>query len=265
MEPFFGSGAVLLARPGYDASKHIETICDADGYIANVWRSIQADPETTAHYADWPVNHADLNARRRWLINSNKRLLENLIADPEYHDAKAAGWWIWAASCWIGTGLTRPDAIPNIARTGGVICMSDKINSQFSRLSERLRKVKVVCGDWSRICGGNWQDSRGDVGIFFDTPYSGAEREDVYSQESYTVAHDVRAWALECGAKPTYKIVLAGYIEEHEELLQHGWTCENWKAQGGGSNHGSEESQGKKNAKREALFYSPYCLKNTLF
>ena len=38
LEPFFGSGAVLLARPQPSAAG-IETVCDADGYLCNVWRA----------------------------------------------------------------------------------------------------------------------------------------------------------------------------------------------------------------------------------
>ena len=59
MEPFCGSAAVLLLRPDYDPTRHIETIVDKDGYVANVWRSIQFSPDETAEWCDWPVNHAD--------------------------------------------------------------------------------------------------------------------------------------------------------------------------------------------------------------
>ncbi|MCK9581111.1 MAG: DNA adenine methylase, partial [Methanoregula sp.] len=41
IEPFFGSGAVLLNRPDYNPIKHMETINDKDGYVANVWRALQ--------------------------------------------------------------------------------------------------------------------------------------------------------------------------------------------------------------------------------
>ena len=67
MEPFFGSGAVLLNRPA-DHTGHIETVNDKDGYVANFWRSIQHDPEQTATYADNPVNENDLHARHSWLL-----------------------------------------------------------------------------------------------------------------------------------------------------------------------------------------------------
>jgi site-specific DNA-adenine methylase len=50
VEPFFGSGAVLLGRLH---EPHIETINDKDGFVANFWRATKADPEAVAHYADW--------------------------------------------------------------------------------------------------------------------------------------------------------------------------------------------------------------------
>mgnify|MGYP001611645972 FL=1 len=96
IEPFFGSGAVLLSRPHFEPDKHIETICDSDGFIANVWRSLQFSPDETARWCDWPVNHADLSARKSKLIANEKNLLENLIKDDEWHDPKMAGYWIWA-------------------------------------------------------------------------------------------------------------------------------------------------------------------------
>ena len=62
VEPFFGSGAVLLARPERHSGS-TETVNDIDGYVVNFWRAIQADPETVAEYADWPVFECDLHAR----------------------------------------------------------------------------------------------------------------------------------------------------------------------------------------------------------
>jgi site-specific DNA-adenine methylase len=70
VEPFFGSGAVLLARgkPG-----KTETVNDADRFVSNFWRATQRDPEAVAHYMDWPVNEADLSARHLWLLNEGAR------------------------------------------------------------------------------------------------------------------------------------------------------------------------------------------------
>ena len=348
IEPFFGSGAVLLARPDYLPTKHMETICDKDGYICNVWRSLQMEPDAVAKVCDWPVNHADLNARRKYLIR-NADLLKNLVDDPEWHDVKMAGYWIWAASCWIGSGLTRPGAIPDVTvnkgcqtqkvydanrypdRTGqkgvhkrsvvggrpqvgvqgagvhmaGQIpdCRDGKgINAGqipslgargaqgvhkttlteepdvsldvrdpytpglydwFRQLSERLRCVRVVCGDWNRVCGGDWQDDRGTCGIFFDPPYSEEAGRDanIYQEESGTVAHEVREWCRKRADRKTYRIVLAGYEVEHASLLDEGWTIYRWSAHGGFANRAKDKTKckGEENRHKEALFFSPHC------
>lgn len=304
IEPFFGSGAVLLNRPGYDPKVHTETVNDKDGHVANVWRSLQFSPDEVARWCDWPVNHADLAARKKEMIKNEGRLLEGLTADPMWHDPIMAGYWIWAASCWIGSGLTRIGSIPHLADKGrgmdalgqipylshrgqGVHALgriphlfrgrgvhaigacslaagaevrepyNKNLWAWFRELSERLRRVRVVCGDWTRVCGGNWQDGMGDVGIFFDPPYGVRDRDDCYHVDDFSVAHDVRAWAIERGAKPSYRIVIAGYDEHEAELSAAGWTVHEWKSQGGYGNHAN--GQGAENRSRERLYFSPYC------
>lgn len=312
IEPCFGSGAVLLSRPGYDPTRHIETICDKDGFVSNVWRSLQFSPDEVARWCDWPVNHADLSARRKALQANETRLLQNLEADPQWHDPVIAGYWIWAASCWIGAGLTCPHAIPDISRGGRGVQIPDisrggtgvhaigkrphltsggrgvykpgmrsdfgedaprvqdpynrNIYAWFRELSERLRYVRVVCGDWIRVCGGNWQNSRGTVGIFFDPPYGVTDRYTaVYHEDSVDVAHAVRAWCLERGHLPDYRIVLAGYEEHEEEMQAAGWRVHAWKAHGGYAQGGTADSPGKRNSLREKLYISPNCVNNRLF
>lgn len=295
LEPFFGSGAVLFARPGGAHGK--ETVCDADGFIANVWRGIQFAPDEIARWCDWPISHIDLMARRKELIKNEERLLENLIADPLWYDAVLAGYWIWAASCWIGAGLTRPNAMPDMTREAGVhatgkrptltefaeqgihagpipsishapntATRSDAMYSWMRALSDRLRAVRVVCGDWTRICGGDWQDHAGVCGMFFDPPYGVSDRASgIYHHESLTVAADVNAWVLDRGARSSYRIVLAGYREEHQNLLSAGWTERIWKACGGYGNRSKSKGRtGNQNENRETLFFSPHCLINPM-
>ena len=294
IEPFFGSGAVLLGRPGN--ARYIESVNDKDGFVCNVWRSLQFSPDETAKWCDWPVNHADLSARKMTLIKNEERLLENLIADDKWHDPVMAGYWIWASSCWIGSGLTRIGGIPRLTDGGNgvhAICKrphishggkgvhavgqiphltnggkgvhaacNQNIYDWFNRLSARLRYVRVVCGDWTRVCGGNWQDKIGTCGMFFDPPYGIADRDtSVYHHDSTTVAADVMSWCAERGANERYRIVLAGY-EEYQTLVDnHGWTSERWKANGGYANSTSGASRGKENRHREMLYYSPFCCK----
>jgi DNA adenine methylase len=81
----------------------------------------------------------------------------------------------------------------------------------------------------------------------------------LYACESGTVSADVRAYCLDRGADPRYRIALAGYEGEgHESLEKAGWECVAWKAQGG---YGNRSKKGKANAKRERLWFSPHCLR----
>jgi D12 class N6 adenine-specific DNA methyltransferase len=131
----------------------------------------------------------------------------------------------------------------------------------FGRLRDRLRTVRVCCGDWTRVCTSESVTTRlGTTGVFLDPPYgAGAGRNaKLYSTDSLTVAADVCRWCLEWGAKPGMRIVLAGYEGEGHELLEkEGWGVTYWKASGG---YGSRSAKGKTNAKKERLWHSPGCL-----
>jgi site-specific DNA-adenine methylase len=274
IEPFFGSGAVLLKRPPTKLEKIYEIANDKDGHIANVWRSIQFSPDEVARWCDWPVNHADLVARKKVLNENEGYLLNGLQNDPEWHDAKLAGYWVWAASCWIGSGLNCPNQRPHLAGDMGITSQRPHMDSRrkilepstnvyewINALSRRLRYVKVVCGDWSRVCGGNWQDNNKPVGMFFDPPYATSGRDEtIYRHDSMTVAKDVEVWCLERGKNPNYRIVVAGYDDEYQSLLDNGWIFQAWSAAGGYSN---AKSRGEVNRHRERLFISPHCLKKT--
>jgi hypothetical protein len=135
----------------------------------------------------------------------------------------------------------------------------------FSRLRDRLRTVRVCCGDWRRVCDSDSVTVRlGTTGIFFDPPYSteAGRADSLYAQDSGTVAHDVRAYCLERGSDPRYRIALCGYEGEgHDVLTGHGWEVVAWAAQGG---YGNRSRKGRANAKRERLWFSPGCVKPDL-
>ena len=101
VEPFFGSGAVLMLRPH---APQVETINDADGFVANFWRAVANDPDAVAVHADNPVNECDLHARHLWLLGQRESITDRLCGDPDFYDAKVAGWWCWGQCCWIGSG-----------------------------------------------------------------------------------------------------------------------------------------------------------------
>ena len=107
VEPFAGSAAMLLGAP---EGKRVETLNDLDGFVANFWRAVSRDAEAVAEYADWPTNENDLLARHSWLVRERESLIDKLHADPEWYDAKAAGWWCitLCASWWHRYGFFNP-------------------------------------------------------------------------------------------------------------------------------------------------------------
>ena len=121
VEPFCGSAAVLLACP-FDIP--IVTLNDADGFIANFWRSVAYAPDEVVKWADWPVNENDLFARHIWLIKQQGRLINSLEIDPEWYDAKIAGWWVWGCCAWIGAGWCSGEG-PWTVEDGGVVKMRE--------------------------------------------------------------------------------------------------------------------------------------------
>jgi hypothetical protein len=124
-------------------------------------------------------------------------------------------------------------------------------------LAERLRRVRVCCGDWSRVCGPTPTVKQGLTGVFLDPPYSdeAARTGDLYAVDSGTVAHDVRAWALAHGDDPDLRIALCGYQDEH--AMPAGWVSVRWKAHGGYGSQG--QGRGRANAAREVVWFSRHC------
>ena len=336
IEPFFGSGAVLLERP---SAPGIETVNDLDCMVANFWRALKNAPEEVAEHADNPVNEADQHARHLWLC-SQEEFRETMKTDPDYYDAKIAGWWVWGQCIWIGSGwcsvqlphlrnagtgvhrklphlgdagkglnrqlphlgdagkglnrqlphlgdagkgLNRQlphlgDAgkglnrqLPHLGNAGTgveVECVSDltsgtpshqSILTYMRELAERLRQVRVCCGDWQRICGPSPTTKLGVTGVFLDPPYadSAGRQDGLYATDSISVAHQVREWAIEAGRDPLMRVALCGYDGEHK--MPADWEEIAWKARGGYGSQG--DGTGRENSARETIWFSPDCLR----
>jgi hypothetical protein len=394
VEPFAGSLAVLLARPE-EFPPRVETVNDRDAYLSNFWRAVQADPDQVAYHADWPVNEADLHARHRWLVETARERVERVMTDPDFYDAKVAGWWVWGQCLWIGSGwCARPewtgrvnagrnargvqvladkysrmgdvlnqkrrpqlsndngtvalarkrpmatgngqgcgvhrtwekrpslrkggrgvagpsieyeygDAVPpgreafhggdpvtsrrrpNMGGAGGgqgvqaprltkqqvpdlsgsrgatgrgihataFEVKSDGLYAYMRELQARLRRVRVCCGDWSRVVTPAVTTYIGITAVLLDPPYLQSERSICYSHDE-DVSAAVREWALEHGDDPKLRIALCGYEGEHE---MPGWDCIAWHAGGG---YG-RSARGKSNRHRERIWFSPHCLQDT--
>jgi hypothetical protein len=87
VEPFFGSGAVLLHRPHLaNRTYYSETVNDADGLLVNFFRSVQLSPQETAEAASYPVTEADKHARACAVLKWRRdEELEHLMGDPSFH------------------------------------------------------------------------------------------------------------------------------------------------------------------------------------
>ena len=291
VEPFAGSAAVLLARPHVG---RCETINDRDGMVANFWRAVKAQPDDVAEACDWPVIEADLHARHLWLIGQRESLTERLIADPDWCDPKAAGWWCWGACAWIGDGwcserpsrklphlgdegrgVHRPSRqLPHLGNEGrgvhaprrGAAFSDEAVAFGSTRewlraLSDRLRAVRVASGDWGRVVASPttlFPAGRGDAayrcGVFLDPPYLDGRMDYAAGGTGTSLSAQVRGWCVEHGDDKRLRVVLSGYVGEHDALESRGWRVVEWKTKGG---YASGENL---NQKRERLWLSPHCL-----
>ena len=125
-------------------------------------------------------------------------------------------------------------------------------------LADRRRKVRVCCGDWSRVVTNGALSYGATVGVFLDPPYLGDVRTaDLYSTDDHTIAHEVRDWCLANGDNPRDRIVLAGYSDEHDHLMPDTWRRHAWSGSGG---YAGTDTPGSRSRHRETLWISPHCL-----
>ena len=303
VDPFCGSLAILLGAPADEG--RIETVNDKDGFVANFWRAVAADPEQVAHWADWLVNENDLHARHIWLVNQTADLVSRLEGNPDYYDAKIAGWWVWGICAWIGSGWCSGvgpwqsvDGLMTNVGSGGVNRQrphlgdagqgvnrkrphlgnaGQGVNRQlphlgppgrgvnkggiydwFESLAARLRRVRVCCGDWTRVLGPSPTTKQGLTAVFLDPPYDQDERDDGLYIHEDRVSGAVREWAIAHGDDPLLRIALCGYEKEH--VMPDSWECYAWSSHGYNQSAG-QTGRGETNRHRERIWFSPHCLK----
>lgn len=281
IEPFAGSAAALLARPAV-SGRRIETLNDADGWLVNTWRAIRWAPDEVAHHAAWPISEIDYHARQAWLQERrDDRLVSWLEGDPEVFDAKAAGWWLYVLACAIGDPwpkgswrvvdghLVKGDAgrgvrrnLPHLGNAGRGVhrghdttgTHEEQVRAYMRTLAARLERVRITCGSWERVLTPTLLRTRsgGDpvTGVLLDPPYSTSH--DVYAETEAGISCRVREW---CHTAPNdLRIVLCGYDNEHDDLLDAGW-----RVIQGESGSGSGWSKNRANGRRERLWLSPAC------
>lgn len=292
VEPFCGSAAMLLAAPD---GRRVETINDADGFVANFWRAVANDPDAVAHHADWPVIEADLEARHAWLVQRSERLRWQL-EDPDFYDAKIAGWWVWGACAWIGSGWcagTGPHVttgarifdrrqLPHLSAGQGIkrqlphLFAGQGINRQLPHvgnagrgefirewmrsLSARMRDVRVANGDWARVLSTSVTTRHGTTAVFLDPPYAKGAMDYAAGGVGTGLSANVAKWCAENGDDPKLRIALCGHADEHG-LSAAGWRAETWKARSGYARSAAAVD----NRRSETVWFSPHCVSEREF
>ena len=152
-----------------------------------------------------------------------------------------------------GQGVNRQ--LPHVGNAGQGQCADwgEHLADMMQRLSDRLRRVRVACGDWGRVCTSSVTDRHGLTAVFLDPPYAeGAMEYSVGGNADDGITQAVRAWCIENGDNPQLRIAFCGY----EPLsMSKGWTALRWVAPKGYQN---DENAG--NRKREIIWFSPNCL-----
>jgi len=280
VEPFAGSAAMLLSAPD---GKRVATINDADGFVANFWRAISIDPDEVAHYADWPCNEVDLFARHSWLVRQSQGLLDRLHGEPDYFDAKIAGYWVWGACNWIGSGWCGGEGpwihdgetivdsrklphlgnagqginrqLPHLGDAGRGHPRAAYIQEWFSKLHDALRDTRVTCGDWTRVVKDSVTTRHGLTAVFLDPPYTKGKMDYTAKGTGGDMAQEVQAWCAANGNDKKLRIVLCGHAGEHDALIEKGWEARKWVARKGYAI--TEEAV--ENSAGETVWCSPHC------
>jgi hypothetical protein len=110
------------------------------------------------------------------------------------------------------------------------------------QLADRLERVRIVHGDWSRCLNNNFGGS--DTALFLDPPYRAYER--LYGV-SQPVADAVEEWAR---GNAHLRIALCGHRGDYD---LPGWDVVEWS-------RGRLTYSGGQTTDEEAVWYSPACL-----
>ena len=138
----------------------------------------------------------------------------------------------------------------------GSASQASELYEYFEVLRDRLRRVRVCCGDWERVCTSAVTDRHGLTAVFLDPPYDREIRcSELYSTES-DVSTQVREWAIANGNNPKLRIALCGYEGEHE--MPSDWDCVAWKAPGGYAAQRRDKTNN--NGAKERIWFSPHCV-----
>ncbi len=156
-----------------------------------------------------------------------------------------------------GLGVIRQPPQPG----SSVQARRDFILSYMEQLANRLRSVRVACGDWRRVLTPTITFKLGVTGVVLDPPYGEGDIDYTVGGNQTSVADEVRDWAIANGDNPDLRIALCGYEGRHN--MPGDWRVAEWRATGGYANTAKNNKQGNVNRHRERVWFLPHCPKPT--
>jgi site-specific DNA-adenine methylase len=264
IEPFAGSGAVLFSRPfvhGY------EVINDKDINLLNLYRAIKYKPEELVFYLHNLKSAIDASSYKLYIKN-NPLQLDEFAKDPEFCSPKMAGYFCLWLSASLGdiNHVQRPETVISLTNKGAFTVpmwkKKEALTAWIFALRKRLDKVELLCTDWKKCLtdahtlrsGALYADTVASV--FLDPPYD--KYEFMYKHNKKTISSEVRDWCKDVAKHDLIRVILCGYENEHDELLDYGYV----KYAGKSANTNSK-GRGTKNSKspssKEFLWASASC------
>lgn len=173
-----------------------------------------------------------------------------------------------------GGSMRAPGQLPYLGGSAIVgqgthsLTARSRLYEVFAALANRLRYVRVTCGDFERILSDAVTWRHGTTGVFLDPPYpaDAGSTGGLYTSTSEERAVFDRAFAycLKNGHDKRLRIALCYYDgtkvgtdDVSKKLESEGWSVVAWKAGGGYAGQGTK---GGMNATRERVAFSPGCL-----
>lgn len=207
-EPFVGSAAVFLARPGGRYGREI--LNDHNSDVVNVHQTAKLDPTGLVEHLETPLSHVAMEVNARILRQQRTSLSRMLRSALDYCDTRLAALFLVNAC-----GQMRQERYsaphPVLSANGGQGVFSQGARPHqapiISAISKRLHGVEIQCRDWRTIS--LWIKPRevGVTGVFLDPPYDGTARA---TYGCRNVAQGVRRWAIKHGEHPNMRIALCG-------------------------------------------------------
>jgi site-specific DNA-adenine methylase len=237
IEPFAGSGAVLFARP---IIKGHEVINDKEIRLLNLYRSIKYKPDELVESLHNCKSAVDLAAYTLYM-NEHPLELDDFINDPTFCLPHMAGYFCLRVSASLGHMNKRqnPDGVMNISdKACYAVPMWKKreaLTEWIYALRKRLDKVEILCTDWTKPVSDahlsvSYGSGKQHTSVFLDPPYEGFE---TLYKHRVSVSSQVRQWCIDKSDFEQLRIVVCGYNNEHDELLDYGFIKHVSKSVGG--------------------------------